>query len=186
MCGKTAWLETGACHTGKRHGKRLSCSNADQISSRNFPFDGSRHCRPRRVSCPGKSDPARRYAAEADRDCAPSRAGPHDGFVKAQHVSHRQYRCDDIGRYHGGCGDDEVVAAVIFRVSPSLTQRQGVVTNNNMGAILIERTREKVNETTFYEIVIWRLPHPVPGSTHHYKYRIALVVDDKCVLRYDN
>jgi hypothetical protein len=52
--------------------------------------------------------------------------------------------------------------------------------------MLIERRRKKVNETTFYEIVLWHLPSPVPGSTHPFKYRLALVVGDECVLRYDN
>jgi hypothetical protein len=30
------------------------------------------------------------------------------------------------------------------------------------------------------------LPDPVRGSAHLYKYRLALIVDDVCVLRYDN
>ena len=33
---------------------------------------------------------------------------------------------------------------------------------------------------------MWRLPRPVTGSTHAYKYRLACVVRGKCVLRYDN
>jgi hypothetical protein len=36
------------------------------------------------------------------------------------------------------------------------------------------------------EVVIWELPDPVRGSAHLYKYRLALIVDDVCVLRYDN
>lgn len=36
------------------------------------------------------------------------------------------------------------------------------------------------------EVVIWELPEPVRGSAHLYKYRLALIVDDVCVLRYDN
>ena len=36
------------------------------------------------------------------------------------------------------------------------------------------------------EMVIWIVPQPVKGSTHRYKYRLALIVDDICVLRYDN
>jgi hypothetical protein len=30
------------------------------------------------------------------------------------------------------------------------------------------------------------LPRPARGSAHPFKYRLALVVDDICVLRYDN
>ncbi|PYE89989.1 toxin-antitoxin system TumE family protein [Phyllobacterium leguminum] len=55
-----------------------------------------------------------------------------------------------------------------------------------MGAKLIERTHRKIDDATFYEVVIWRLPRPVPGCTHYYKYRLALIRDDKCILRYDN
>lgn len=36
------------------------------------------------------------------------------------------------------------------------------------------------------EIVIGRVPTSVRGSTHFYKYRLALIDDDVCVLRYDN
>jgi len=36
------------------------------------------------------------------------------------------------------------------------------------------------------ELVAWRVPSPVRGSTHTYKYRFALIVDDICVMRYDN
>lgn len=30
------------------------------------------------------------------------------------------------------------------------------------------------------------LPSPTAGSTHAYKYRYALIVNDECVMRYDN
>jgi hypothetical protein len=33
---------------------------------------------------------------------------------------------------------------------------------------------------------LWRVSRRVPGSAHAYKYRLAYVVDDVCVLRYDN
>jgi hypothetical protein len=36
------------------------------------------------------------------------------------------------------------------------------------------------------EFVIWIVPHPLKGSAHRFKYRMALVADDVCVLRYDN
>ena len=38
----------------------------------------------------------------------------------------------------------------------------------------------------YAETVIWRVREPVRGSTHQFKYRLALVVDGVCVLRYDN
>lgn len=35
-------------------------------------------------------------------------------------------------------------------------------------------------------VVVWQVPQPVPGSAHLFKYRLAYVVNDACVLRYDN
>jgi hypothetical protein len=43
-----------------------------------------------------------------------------------------------------------------------------------------------LGEDRFADIVIWRVPKPVPGSAHGFKYRLALIVDDVCVLRFDN
>jgi hypothetical protein len=36
------------------------------------------------------------------------------------------------------------------------------------------------------ELVVWKVPEPVSGSVHGFKYRLALVVAGECVLRYDN
>ena len=55
-----------------------------------------------------------------------------------------------------------------------------------MPAELLLRTRLALSETAFVEIVIWRVPKPVRGSPHNFKYRLALVSGDVCVLRYDN
>jgi len=38
----------------------------------------------------------------------------------------------------------------------------------------------------FVELVLWLLPKPIAGSHHLYKYRLALVMNGICVLRYDN
>ena len=46
--------------------------------------------------------------------------------------------------------------------------------------------RHILTENAFVEIVVWRLPRPARGSTHRLKYRLALVVNGTCVLRYDN
>jgi hypothetical protein len=35
-------------------------------------------------------------------------------------------------------------------------------------------------------MVVWRVQSPVAGSHHGFRYRLALVVDGRCVLRYDN
>lgn len=55
-----------------------------------------------------------------------------------------------------------------------------------MKALLIEKSRTVVDDSTFFEVVLWHLPGPVPGSAHPFKYRLALVVNGECVLRYDN
>ncbi|MGV3490368.1 MAG: toxin-antitoxin system TumE family protein [Devosia sp.] len=55
-----------------------------------------------------------------------------------------------------------------------------------MKAVLIYRFRKTFEDRAFSEAVVWRLPTPSPGSRHGYKYRLALVVEDECVLRYDN
>lgn len=48
------------------------------------------------------------------------------------------------------------------------------------------RERRAVNDQAFVELVVWQLPAPVPGSAHFYKYRLAYVVENRCVVRYDN
>lgn len=46
--------------------------------------------------------------------------------------------------------------------------------------------RHVLSETAFAELVVWRVPAPVRGSAHGFRYRLALVVKGECVLRYDN
>lgn len=55
-----------------------------------------------------------------------------------------------------------------------------------MEAELLFRKREGLSETAFVEMVIWRVPDPLRGSEHSFKYRLALVADGVCLLRYDN
>ena len=40
--------------------------------------------------------------------------------------------------------------------------------------------------TGFAELRVWRVPAPVRGSAHAYKYSLSYVVAGECVLRYDN
>ena len=58
--------------------------------------------------------------------------------------------------------------------------------DSNIEAELLIRKREGLSETAFVEMVIWQVPDPVRGSGHGFKYRLALVADGVCVLRYDN
>ena len=55
-----------------------------------------------------------------------------------------------------------------------------------MKATLLLDERFAVSENVFVEMVVWRLPSSVLGSKHGFKYRLVFVVDDICVLRYDN
>ncbi|MHB1354170.1 MAG: toxin-antitoxin system TumE family protein [Thiobacillus sp.] len=55
-----------------------------------------------------------------------------------------------------------------------------------MKAVQLVSTRISYAESAFAELLLWRLPQPVEGSTHDFKYRLAYVVRGACVLRYDN
>jgi hypothetical protein len=55
-----------------------------------------------------------------------------------------------------------------------------------MPAELLLDERHILGEAAFVEIIVWRGPVSVRGSAHEYRYRLALVVDGECVLRYDN
>ena len=46
--------------------------------------------------------------------------------------------------------------------------------------------RHVVAANAFVELVVWRIGDRSTGSRHDFKYRLALVVDGQCVLRYDN
>lgn len=56
--------------------------------------------------------------------------------------------------------------------------------NTKAGLLLDER--HVLAAGTFVEIVVWRLPRPTRGSQYPFEYRLALVVDGICELRYDN
>ena len=55
-----------------------------------------------------------------------------------------------------------------------------------MKAVALVRRRLVLAVDAFVEISVWRVPQPLPPSAHSFKYRLAYVVDDECVLRYDN
>jgi hypothetical protein len=57
---------------------------------------------------------------------------------------------------------------------------------SNMPAEPLLDERHVLSESAFAELVVWRVPVPVRGSKHELRYRLALVVDGECVLRYDN
>jgi len=63
---------------------------------------------------------------------------------------------------------------------------KGVGNISNMKAAELIRTRIAYSEEAFAELVLWRLPKPIEGSLHGFKYRLAYIVRGECVLRYDN
>jgi len=82
----------------------------------------------------------------------------------------------------GGAVRTQVSTDVLF----ALTTPIGCVIQGNMKATLLVRRRERQRPGTFTEIVIWLLPRQLRGSAHRYKYRLALIDQEECVLRYDN
>jgi len=54
-----------------------------------------------------------------------------------------------------------------------------------MKAVLVNRLRRPYRGG-LVEAVIWKLPQPVPPSTHDYKYRLVYIVDKVRVVGYDN
>lgn len=48
------------------------------------------------------------------------------------------------------------------------------------------RERISLDDVSFVELVVWKLPKPLTGSAHDFKYRLAFVSDAICVVRYDN
>ena len=55
-----------------------------------------------------------------------------------------------------------------------------------MKAANLINERVILGESAFVEMVVWNIPKSVIGSAHSYKYRLALVINQVCVMRYDN
>jgi hypothetical protein len=55
-----------------------------------------------------------------------------------------------------------------------------------MKAELLQRDRMDFDDGAILEMVIWRVPTPVKGSTHHYKYRLFYGHPGKRIVGYDN
>jgi hypothetical protein len=60
-----------------------------------------------------------------------------------------------------------------------------IISNMNVGLPLLNE-RHVIAEDAFVEMVVWALSVPLTGSSHGFKYRLALVVKGNCVLRFDN
>lgn len=61
-----------------------------------------------------------------------------------------------------------------------------VVIWSNMQAELLLHERHQLTAKSFAELRVWKVPAPVRGSGHRFKYALAYMVAGVCVLRYDN
>jgi len=55
-----------------------------------------------------------------------------------------------------------------------------------MKADLVIRRRIVFGNRDFAEMVVWRVPEPVPPTTHGFKYRLVYIVDGQRVVGFDN
>lgn len=55
-----------------------------------------------------------------------------------------------------------------------------------MDARKIIHAKEIWQDGTIVEMVVWVLGHPVPGSSHPFKYRLYCGRAGQCIVRYDN
>lgn len=55
-----------------------------------------------------------------------------------------------------------------------------------MTAKLLIRRRVAFGNRDFAELVVWRVPEPVPPSKHSFKYRLVYIVDGQRMVGFDN
>lgn len=74
--------------------------------------------------------------------------------------------------------------AIFIVVSIDNAKYVGIISNMKADELIC--TRIVYSELAFAELILWRLPRPIEGSSHSFKYRLAYIVRGECVLRYDN
>ena len=67
-----------------------------------------------------------------------------------------------------------------------LTTRTTVGIVANVKAEILRRQKSILSDGAVLELVIWRLPGPVEGSAHGYKYRLFYGRDGKRIVGFDN
>lgn len=55
-----------------------------------------------------------------------------------------------------------------------------------MDAELITSFKDVAEDGSIIEMVVWRMPEPVPPTTHGLKYRLVYIVSGKRVVGFDN
>lgn len=71
-------------------------------------------------------------------------------------------------------------------VLAGLTTHSPVVIIANMPAQLITRFKNITVDGAILEVVVWKVPTPVPPTEHGYKYRAVYMVDGVLVVGFDN
>ncbi|MEE9303627.1 MAG: DUF6516 family protein [Thiotrichaceae bacterium] len=56
----------------------------------------------------------------------------------------------------------------------------------NMDATLIARYKDVSPLGDIIEMVIWRVPEPIPPTSHGFKYRLVYIVNGKRIIGFDN
>ena len=62
----------------------------------------------------------------------------------------------------------------------------GIIANVKAKAELLQRDRLDFDDGAILEMIIWKVPQPVPGSNHSYKYRLFYGYRGKRIVGYDN
>lgn len=57
---------------------------------------------------------------------------------------------------------------------------------SSVDAQLITRFKNVNPDGSILELVVWRVPEPVPPSEHRYKYRAAYIAGGKRIVGFDN
>lgn len=55
-----------------------------------------------------------------------------------------------------------------------------------MDAVLLERSKTVLPDGAIVEIVLWRVPEPVEGSAHLFKYRLFYGRNGRRIVGFDN
>lgn len=53
-------------------------------------------------------------------------------------------------------------------------------------AVLIQKERYHLSSKAVVDVTIWRLPNHQPGCNHNFKYSLALAIEGKGAMRFDN
>ena len=86
----------------------------------------------------------------------------------------------------GITGASEVSGRSASAVLSLLTTGIGVGSMANMSAQLITGFKNVNPDGSILELVVWRVPKPVPPSNHPYKYRAVYIVHGQRILGFDN